>query len=500
MLAIGGVILVGIILAFIILYMRNTATEHTHEHTGENAASHHGEEDEAKGPHRGKLLSEADFQLEITIYEQGIPPQFRVYAYDRGKQIDPHEISLTIELTRLGDRRETINFQPEDGYLLGDKVIEEPHSFDVTVTAKWRGATYHWKYSQIEGRVELSPEATRSMGIAIETAGPAQMKTTLELPGEIKLNADKVVHVVPRVSGVVVEVYKNLGDTVTYGEIIAILDSREVAEFKSEYRASVKRLELAQATFQRKEHLWRQKISSAKEYLQSRQELAEAEIKLQEITQKLFTLGFSQTDLEDIPEKTGKNLSRYEIHALFHGVVIEKHISIGEAIKSDADIFVLADLSTVWAEVTVYAKDLKIVRIGQDVTVKSDALGLKTNGTLTYLGSLVGEQTRAAIGRIIIQNPEGYWRPGLFVTVEITQEEVTIPLTVSADAIQTLDDHPGVFVKYGNLFEFRPLDLGRSSRQWVEVVHGISPGQQYATKNSFILKAELGKAGATHEH
>ncbi|MDN3512035.1 MAG: efflux RND transporter periplasmic adaptor subunit [Candidatus Jettenia sp.] len=500
-LAVGMLILVGIILAFIILRMEKTGTEQNHEHAHEDTALHqHEEDDEARGSHGGKLLSEANFQIEVMIYEQGIPPQFRVYAYDKGERIDPHEVKVTIELQRLGDRREVINFQSEGEYLRGDKIIEEPHSFDVTVIAEWRDTTYRWEYSQREGRVELPPELIRDLGIVIETAGPVQMKTTLEFPGEIKLNADKVIHVVPRVSGVVVEVYKNLGDTVKYGEVIAILDSHEVAEIKSEYRASVKRLELTQATFQRKERLWKQKISSEKEYLESRQNLAQAEIKLQEVTQKLLTLRFSQADLENIPENTEKNLSRYEIRALFNGVVIEKHISVGEAIEADADIFILADLSTVWAEVTVYTRDLNAVRVGQDVTVKSDVLGLKTKGTLTYLGSLVGEQTRTATGRVVIQNTEGYWRPGLFVTVEIVQEEVTIPLAVSADAIQSLYDHPGVFAKYGNLFEFLPLELGRSGEQWIEVLHGISPGQQYAAENSFILKAELGKAGAVHEH
>jgi membrane fusion protein, heavy metal efflux system len=495
--AIGITILVGTVLALLILRMEKAEVDHLHK----GITLHHEEDDHKKGPHNGRLLlSETDFQIEITIYERGIPPQFRIYAYDKGKMINPDEIKLTIELHRLGSRVDVINFRREGDYLRGDKVVEEPHSFDVNVSAEWRGSTYHWRYSQIEGRIELSPEAIHNSGIVIETAGPAQIKTTLELPGEIKLNADKVVHVVPRVSGVVTDVFKNVGDTVKHGEVIAILDSREVAELKSIYRASVKRLELAQATFQRKERLWKRRISPEKEYLEARQALAETEINLHEVTQKLLTLGFSQAALDRIPEKAGKNLSRYKIQALFNGVVIEKHISIGEAIKEDADIFVFADLSTVWVEVAVYVKDLPVVKVGQNVTVRSDILGLKTDNTLAYLDPLIGEQTRTAKGRIVVENPDGHWRPGLFVTVEIVQQEVTVPTAVSANAIQTLYDHPGVFVKYGKLFEFRPLDLERSDGQWIEVLHGISPGEQYAAKNSFILKAELGKAGAVHEH
>jgi cobalt-zinc-cadmium efflux system membrane fusion protein len=496
--AIGGVILAGIILACVILRMEKTTVHDSHE----EAESHHEHENDEyeKGPHGGRLLSDGSFQAEITIYEQGIPPQFRVYAYDRKKAIDPDEVKLTVELHRLGGRVDVINFQREGDYLRGDKVIEEPHSFDVRVLAEWNGHPYRWEYSQIEGRIELSPEAVQSAGIVIETAGAVQMKTTIELPGEIKLNADKVVHVVPRVSGVVTEVYKNLGDTVKHDEIIAVIDSRELAELKSEYLASLRRVELAQATFERIERLWKQKISPEKEYLASRQALSEAKIKMQEALQKLLSLGHSQNDLDRIFDKPDANLTRYEMCVHFDGVIIEKHISVGEAVKDDADCFVLADLSTVWAEVAIYARDLNAVKAGQHVTVKSGVLGMEVDGTLTYIGPLVGEQTRTARGIVVVQNPEGRWRPGLFVTVEIVQEEASVPVSVPVDAIQTYRDWSVVFVQYDNLFEVRPLELGRNDGRWVEVLHGLSPGERYIAHNSFVLKAELGKAGATHDH
>jgi len=405
--AVSVVILVGIVLAFVILRMEKTTVSDSHE----DAASQHEEGNRVKGPHGGRLLSEDDFQVEITIYERGIPPQFRVYAFERGKTVNLDDVKLTIELHRLGGRVDVINFRREGEYLCGDKVVEEPHSFDVKVLAEHKGKMYRWEYSQIEGRVELTPEAVQGAGIVIETAGPVQMKTVIELPGEVNLNADKVVHVVPRLSGVVTEVYKNLGDVVKHDEIIAVIDSRELAELRSEYLASMKRIELAQATFERVERLWKQKISSEKDYLASRQALSEAKIKMQEASQKLLSLGHSQNELDRILDKPDASLTRYEMCVHFDGVVIEKHISVGEAIKDDADCFVLADLSTVWAEVAIYAKDLNVVRVGQHVTVKSKVLGLEVDGTLTYIGPLVGEQTRTAQGRIVVQNPAGQWRP-----------------------------------------------------------------------------------------
>ena len=492
----GIVILAGIVLAWVILSMEKTTINESHE----EIESAHEENDHAKGPHGGRLLSEEDFQIEIKIYERGVPPQFRVYVIDKGNAVNLDEINLTIELHRLGGRVDVINFQREGDYLRGDKVVEEPHSFDVKVLAEHKGKSYRWEYSQVEGRVELSPEVVQNTGIVIETAGPVQMKTVIELPGEVNLNADKVVHVVPRLSGVVSAVYKNLGDTVNHGEVIAVLDSRELAELKSAYIASIKRVELARLTFERKERLWKEKISSEKDYLASRQALVEEEINLQTVKQKLLALGLSQTDLDTVSDKTDRSLTRYEVRALFDGMVIEKHISVGESVKEDADIFVLADLSTVWVGVTVYAKDLNVVKTGQTVTVKSEALGLKTAGMLTYLGPLVGEQTRTAKGRVVVQNTEGQWRPGLFVTVEIVQEEVSVPVAVPVDALQTYRDWSVVFVQYGDLFEVRPLELGRNDGKWVEVLHGLSLGERYVARNSFILKAELGKAGATHDH
>ena len=495
-LLIGIAVLVGIVLAVIILRMEKTTVKDSHE----GAESLHEGDEQVKGPHGGRLLSEDDFQVEITIYERGIPPQFRVYVFDKGKAVNLDEVKLTVELHRLGGRVEVINFRREGEYLCGDKVIEEPHSFDVKVLAEWKGKTYRWEYSQVEGRVELSPEAIQSAGIVVETAGSVQMKTVLELPGEIGLNIDRVVHVVPRLSGVVTAVYKNLGDTVKHGEVIAVLESRELAELKSAYMASVKRVELVRATFDRKERLWREKISSEKDYLASRQALAEEEINLQVTTQKLLALGLSQTDLNSIPEMTGRGLTRYELKAQFDGTVIKKDIAVGEAIKEDADIFAIADLCTVWVEVTIYAKDLNVVKVGQNVTVRSKVLGLEADGVLEYLGPLVGEQTRTARGRVVVQNLEGRWLPGLFVTIEIVQEEVSVPVAVSVDAIQTYRDWSVVFVQYGDLFEVRPLELGRNDGKWVEVLHGLLPGERYVARNSFILKADLGKAGATHDH
>jgi len=495
-LIIAMIAVIGMILAFFILRSDKPSVD-PHDHGSEHSEESYEEEFE-RGPHRGRLLTNEAFKLEVTIYERGVPPQFRIYAYENKKEIPPQDIKATIELHRLGGRRDTFQLEPKGNYLGSDKVVEEPHSFDVKVLAKFKGKDYQWEYSQVEGRVELSPEVVEESRIEILTAGPQTIKTILELPGEIVLNKDKVAHVVPRLSGIVKEVFKNLGDEVKKGELIAVIESRELADFKSEHLATKKKLELAEATFEREKNLWEKKISAEQDFLLARQALAEAKIELQKATQKLISLGLAASDLEKLSENM--DLTRYEIRAPFDGSIIEKHIALGEAIEEDADIFAIADLSTLWGEIIVYEKDLGVVKIGQEVTVKSKVLNLEAQGKISYIGPLIGEETRTVKARVDIENPNGEWRPGLFVTVQLVQEEVRVPVAMATDAIQTYRDWSVVFVQYGDFFEVRPLELGRSDGKWVEVLSGLSEGEKYAARNSFILKAELGKAGASHDH
>lgn len=453
-----------------------------------------------KGPLGGRLLTDGRFQVEVTIYERGVPPQFRVYAYDRGTPIPPSEVTLAIDLHRLGGRVDRIRFSPDQDYLVGDKVVEEPHSFDVDVAAKRGDETHSWKYSQTEGRVELSEDAVRTSAIEIETAGAVTMRSVLELPGEITFNGDKVAHLVPRVAGVVQEIRKNQGDPVTKGEVIAVIESRDLAEAKRQFITTAHELRFARKAFEREQGLWKKSIASEASYLEFERSYEEAGLHHRSARQQLEALGIESAQLDALLARPDGVLTRYELRAPFDGVVVEKNVAPGQAVKEDADLFTFADLSTVWVKVTVYAKDLNAVQVGQEATVKSDALRLEARGTIAYIGSLVGEETRAAVARVVLQDPERRWRPGLYVTVQVVREEVTVPVAVKRDGLQKFRDWDVVFVRVGDLFEARPLELGRKDGEWIEVLSGLAPGEQYAGANSFILKADVGKAGASHDH
>lgn len=452
-------------------------------------------QDAGKGPHGGKLLMKDDFSLEVKIFEEGVPPEYRLYAFDDGKPIPPTAYKATISLRRL-ERTDTINFSPRGDYLLGDKEIVEPHSFDVTVKATHDGQSYEWTYASYEGRTEIGPEELKSAGVVIEQVGPVLMKNVIELPAQLALNADKTAHVVPRLAGVVAEVRKNLGDRVARGEIMAVLSSGDLATAKQAYIESRQRLELARISAQREETLWKKKISPEEDYLIKKQALAEAQLNYQASAQRLAALGVPASQMS-----AGRSdLARYELRAPLSGVVIAKNVTVGEAVTGTETIFTVADLSTVWVDITVPPSQLSAIRTGQPVLVHVDEQDLQVAGRVTYVESFVGAETRSLRARVVIPNPTGALRPGLFVKVHLTQNEAMVAMAVKAEALQTFRDWDVVFVKVGNVFEARPLELGRREGEWVEVLSGLTPGQSYASKNSFVVKADVMKSGAGHDH
>lgn len=190
----------------------------------------------------------------------------------------------------------------------------------------------------------------------------------------------------------------------------------------------------------------------------------------------------------------------YDVTSMVDGTVIEKHVALGEFVRDDADIMVVADLSTVWVNISVYARFLTDVSRGQNVRITSPGVGETATGTIDYVGPIVGETTRTGVARMVLPNPERIWQPGLFVTAHITVSEARAPVAVPDAAIQTMAGREVVFVRNMNEFTARPVVIGRRSHDWVEIVEGLAPGEDYVAGGSFIFKAELGKSEAAHEH
>jgi len=501
---IGAAVVVGVLaIAMLIFFGRKApGTAQDHRGHGHGVESHGDGHDHSgsQGPHGGRKLKEADFELEVVIFEKGVPAHFRVYPSHHDKPVNPEEVTMSVDLERLGGKTDKISFRPTGEFLYSEQEIEEPHSFFIKVTAEHKGEKFEWEYSQYENRLTVPPDLAKKMGLDTEAAGPGTVISVLELPGEIALNADMVSHVMPRVPGVVLESRKNLGDSVKKGETIAVVDSRELGEAQSRYLVAVEREKLASYNFERVQRLWEAQTVAEKEFLTAKKTYLEEKIELTAAARKLMALGLSKQDLSNLSNEDDTTLTHFVIRAPFDGVITKKHLSQGEWAKEDAEIYVIADLSSVWVDVIVYAKDIDAVHLGQEATVKTESFGLEGIGTVSYVGPLVGEDSRTAKARIVIPNPEGKWRPGLFTKVELVRHNASPPLVIRNEAIQTLQNKSVVFVQYDDQYEARPVTVGRSNGKVSEILKGLSPGERYVTNNSFVLKAEMGKAGMSHQH
>ena len=347
----------------------------------------------------------------------------------------------------------------------------------------------HAGHTDEAAALRLTPEQRNRFGIVIRVAGPGNLQNEVSLPGEIVFNKDRVAHLVPRVAGIVREVTKTVGQHVAADEVLAVIDSRELAEAKAEYLAARERCALAQANFEREKALWEQEISAEREYLDARQALAESRIAQNSAEQKLHALGLSQIHLEEFRQHPDAGFTRYEIRAPFSGTILEKHITLGEALKNDADAFTIADTSSVWVNLTVYTKNLASVHAGQEVVLQVEHSGAQARGVVTMVTPFVEESTRSATARIVLDNSDGRWMPGTFVTGFIRISEDNLSVVVPRDAVQTIEGREVVFIEDQDGLEMAPVTLGRADRTHVEIVAGLEPGARYVADGAYQLKA-----------
>ena len=431
------IITIAVVLAFAVgsyLMLQSEAAKSADPHADSEEAGH--DEREAAGPHGGRIVSFGNYKLEAAIFEDGVPPEFRLYVTDNDGQpvsVAPESVSIALERP---DRTDQFSFRVHDGYLQSEQPIAEPHEFGVSMALTIAGNHFDTSYFQEEthghgqehgknpgslGSFTITPEALAANNVKIAKAGPGKISQIIELPGEIVLNADKVAHIVPRFPGIVLKVEKNLGDYVQAGEVLAVIQSNQ-------------------------------------------------------------------------------SVSPYEVKSLVSGTIIDKHITKGEFVRDENDIYIVADLSTVWIKISVYAKYLGQVKVGQKVRITASGIDEEAIGVIDYIGPIVGERTRTGQARVVLQNPGKIWLPGLFVTAKILVSDVQVPLAVPDDAVQTVEGFPAVFVFEGGKFHAKPVQLGMNDGKMIEILSGLKPGEEYAASNSFLLKAEFGKSEAGHAH
>ena len=394
--------------------------------TNSEQASHskagHGEVTEAepeKGPHRGRLLKDGDFSLELAIFETGVPPEFRAWATKSGKVIAPDEIDLNIKLTRLGGKIDDINFEQQGDALRGDTVIYEPHSFVVTINAAHNGVTHSWEYDNFEGRTKIETAVAEALEIGTSVAESVVMQQTIPVYGQITANSERMRRITARLDGTLKSVSVSQGEQVRKGQTLATVESNE-------------------------------------------------------------------------------SLQLTTITAPISGVITQRDANAGEQTEG-RQLFTIMDADTVWAQLSVFPKDLAQVNVGAPVTVTDTTSGYTVEGHVSRI-NLLAEADQSVNVRVVLENKQGQLRPGRHINAHITVGEHRAALAVKRSGLQAFRDFTVVYAQIGEEYEVRMLDLGLQAGEWAEVLGGLEPGVRYVSENSYVIKADIEKSGASHDH
>jgi cobalt-zinc-cadmium efflux system membrane fusion protein len=342
--------------------------------------------------------------------------------------------------------------------------------------------------------VAMTDERIKLAQIGQAKAEPGDIAKRLTVPGTIVPDADRVAHVAVRLAGTVAELRKNIGDDVIKGEVLAVLESREVADAKSEYLAARLANELQQDLANRDRLLWEGRAIPEQQHIKSRNAAAQSAMRFDISRQKLMALGVEEREIAEIPG-AGEGLLRQQyIRAPISGRLVERKVELGAAVGRDnleTELFIIVDLSRVWVELSVPSAELALVRERQGVDIA--ARGQTGKAEIMFVSPLLDRETRAARVVATLENPARAWRPGTFVTAAIALAQKQAAVVIPAGAIQTMDGRKIVFVRTADGFEKRDVDLGERDGSLVEVLSGLSPGETVATTNTFSLKAELSK-------
>jgi cobalt-zinc-cadmium efflux system membrane fusion protein len=372
-----------------------------------------------KGPHRGRLLKDGDFTLELSIFETGVPPEFRVWVSEQDQPVKPDDVDLTVKLIRLGGHVNNIGFKPQDDFLRGDTVIYEPHSFVVSIEAIHNGKTHRWQYDNFEGRTKIGAGVAEAFGLETLIAGPVVLQETVTVYGRIMTNAEHVREVSARFDGVIQSVTPSLGDTVHKGQPLAKVESNE-------------------------------------------------------------------------------SLKSYTIKAPISGVITQRDANPGEQ-TGGRQLFTITDTSSVWADLSVFPANRARVIAGAPVTITAATGDLPVVSVINRV-NIQAETNQSVTARVVLDNPDSRFLPGTYVTAEVTVGTHPVPLAVKRTGLQTFRDFTVVYAQIGDEYEVRMLELGRQNREWIEVLGGLDPGTRYVSENSYLVKADIEKSGASHDH
>ena len=348
--------------------------------------------------------------------------------------------------------------------------------------------------------IKLTPAQIEAGDFSVADVRGGELSKHIRVPGAIIPSGDRIARVAVRLVGTVAELRKRLGDRVEAGDVVAVIESREVADAKSEYLAARLVFGLQQTLFDRSTRLFEGKVLSENDYLRARTTFEDARVKIETARQKLFTLDLTAGQIEALPQQPVESLRRQELRAPIAGRIAERRVEIGALVGREgleSELFVIVDPTVVWADLAIPPTELDHIHEGQDITVTAG--GDPSPATIMFVSPLLDKDTRAARVVASVDNATGKWRPGAFITADIPVDKTRAAQVVPVAALQMLKGEPVVFVRNAEGFEARKVGVGRRDARIAEITTGLTVGEQVATRNTFTLKADLGKSEIDHE-
>ena len=345
-----------------------------------------------------------------------------------------------------------------------------------------------------KGELRLTREQVATANITTAPIEKRDESAAIRATGEIEPPDDGVARIGPKVAGRVARLLKGVGDPVEKGELLASIDSPDLGRAKADYIAATAIAQVNKEAADRERALFDKKISSEQDWRQAEAESTKARAEKDAAEVRLHTLGISDAQLTRL-SPTEHFASTVSVTSPIAGVVVERPVTVGQAAQPQETMFVVMDLRSVWLVAEIYERDLAHVSVGRAVVAHVPAWKDRSfTGKVANVGSVIERASRAVKLRVVMPNPDGALKPGMFATVEIAGDAPRSGLYVPVVAVQRDGDKSLVFVaREAGVYEARRVQIGQQGADWVEVLDGVAEQEQVVVNGSFALKSELNK-------
>ncbi|MDC8829830.1 efflux RND transporter periplasmic adaptor subunit [Alteromonas gilva] len=362
-----------------------------------------------------KTITNSSISLTLRIKDTKEGAYLLAERADRSQPLPPDALNVT--LNRMGGRQDIIHFESYENGLRSTSFIAEPHSFLANITLSLGENSFSWDWKKYEARTQIDDAYSSQAGVTTNVATGGEIKKHTEVYGQLTIPPQQRAEVHARFTGIVEQLFTDIGQTVKAGEPLARVQSND-------------------------------------------------------------------------------SLQSYDVKAPINGVVVSRNLNIGE-LTSTTPLFTIVDTSVLWAELKVFPAQRSQVAEGKPVHIIAN--GCQLDSTITsIIPSHEGQPYQLALVKVV--NKDGLLSPGDLVTGIVDSQQKAVPVKIENRAIQTLNNKLVVFLNEGNAYQATPITLGLQDDNFSEVVAGLSAGQRYVVDNSYLIKADIEKSGASHAH